>query len=106
VIGSVTEYVMQSSPCPTLVKTLDHEPRRSSNRSPAQLVRSILSTMDILAFLNNHKHYWGIPHARDIDSRIVQTCYECGSEREVKIDLRPSPFLDPTSKEREHIKAA
>ena len=62
--------------------------------------------MDILAFLNNHKHYWGIPHARAIDSRIVHTCYECGAEREVKIDLRPSPFLDPISKEQEHIKAA
>ena len=62
--------------------------------------------MGILAFLNNHKHYWGIPHARDIDSRIVQTCYECGAEREVKVDLRPSQFLDPIRKEREHIKAA
>jgi hypothetical protein len=69
-------------------------------------MRSLLSTMDVLAFLNNHKHYWGIPHGRDIDSRIVQTCYECGAEREVKIDLRPSPFLDPISKEQEHIKAA
>jgi len=53
--------------------------------------------MDILSFLNNHKHYWGIPHARAIDDRIIQTCYECGAEREVKIDLRPSPFLDPIS---------
>ena len=62
--------------------------------------------MDILAFLNNHKHYWGIPHAHATDSRIVQTCYECGGEREVKIDLRPSPLLDPISKEQEHGKAA
>ena len=67
---------------------------------------SLLSAMDILAFLNNHKHYWGIPHARDIDSRIVHTCYECGAEREVKIDLRPTLFLDPNSKQREHGKAA
>ena len=62
--------------------------------------------MNIIAFLNNHKHYWGIPHTRGIDSRIVLTCYECGAEREVKIDLGPSPFPNPISKEQEHIKAA
>jgi hypothetical protein len=68
-------------------------------------VRLLLSTIDILTFLNNHKHSSGIPHARDIDSRIVQPCYECGAEREVKFDLRPSPFVVPI-KEQEHIKAA
>lgn len=47
-------------------------------------------TMKILAFLRNHAHYWGIPHTRSKDSRMVQTCYECGAEREVKIELRPS----------------
>lgn len=47
-------------------------------------------TTKILAFLRNHAHYWGIPHPRSTDSRIVQTCYECGAEREVKIELRPS----------------
>jgi hypothetical protein len=46
--------------------------------------------MNILAFFTNHHHYWGIPHPRT-DARLVQTCYECGAEREVKIELRPSP---------------
>ena len=45
--------------------------------------------MKILAFLRNHAHYWGIPHPRSSDDRLVQTCYECGAEREVKIELRP-----------------
>jgi len=47
-------------------------------------------TMKILAFLRNHAHYWGVPHSRSTDCRLVQTCYECGAEREVKIELRPS----------------
>ena len=46
--------------------------------------------MKILAFLRNHAHYWGIPHTRTSDNRLIQTCYECGAEREVKIELRPS----------------
>ena len=44
----------------------------------------------ILAFLRNHTHYWGIPHPRSVDEKLIQTCYECGAEREVKIELRPS----------------
>ena len=47
--------------------------------------------MKLLAFLRNHAHYWGIPHPRALDNRLVQTCYECGAEREIKIELRPSP---------------
>jgi hypothetical protein len=47
--------------------------------------------MSILSFLSPHNHYWGIPHPRLGDNRLVQTCYECGSEREVKVELRPSP---------------
>lgn len=34
-----------------------------------------------------HTHYWGTPHRREEDSRIIQICYECGKEREVRIDL-------------------
>ena len=49
-------------------------------------------TMKLLAFLRNHAHYWGVPHPRTLDNRLVQTCYECGAEREVKIELRPAPF--------------
>jgi hypothetical protein len=47
--------------------------------------------MRLLAFLRNHAHYWGIPHPRNLDDRLVQTCYECGAERIVKIELRPAP---------------
>src|ERR1041385_2062672 len=47
--------------------------------------------MKLLAFLRNHAHYWGVPHPRALDNRLVQTCYECGAEREVKIELRPAP---------------
>jgi hypothetical protein len=46
--------------------------------------------MKILAFLRNHYHYWGVPHPRSRDNRLIQTCYECGAEREIKIELRPS----------------
>ena len=45
--------------------------------------------MSILSFLSPHNHYWGIPHTRPGDNRLVQTCYECGSERKVKAELRP-----------------
>jgi hypothetical protein len=62
--------------------------------------------MDITGFLINHRHYWGIPHARDIDDRIVQTCYECGAESEVKINLRPSQAVNPISTEPESARVA
>lgn len=52
------------------------------------------TTMKILAFLRNHAHYWGIPHSRSRDNRLVQTCYECGAEREMKIELRAYPVED------------
>lgn len=47
--------------------------------------------MEILTFFKNHNHYWGIPHPRDTDDLLVQTCYECGAELEIKMELRPSP---------------
>jgi hypothetical protein len=50
--------------------------------------------MKLLAFLKNHSHYWGIPHPRNNDNRLIQTCYECGAERIVKIELRPSLVED------------
>lgn len=43
----------------------------------------------MLSLLTNHNHYWGIPHERVTDRRLIQTCYECGAERELKVDLRP-----------------
>lgn len=50
--------------------------------------------MKLLAFFKNHAHYWGIPHPRTCDNRLIQVCYECGAEREVKIELRPSVSTD------------
>jgi hypothetical protein len=34
-----------------------------------------------------HRHYWGIPHRRLTDNRMIQICYECGKEREIRMDL-------------------
>ena len=53
--------------------------------------------MNLLAILTNHYHYWGIPHERPSDQRLIQTCYECGNEREIKINLRP--FQEPSEAE-------
>ena len=52
--------------------------------------------MKILAFLRNHEHYWGVPHPRSSDNRLIQTCYECSAERVIKIELRPSPLGEPS----------
>ena len=46
--------------------------------------------MKLMSLFTYHSHYWGIPHARETDNRLVQTCYECGAEREVRIELRES----------------
>ena len=43
--------------------------------------------MSIMDFLANHSHYWGMIHRSPTDSRLIQICYECGKEREVKVDL-------------------
>ncbi|HKV41178.1 MAG TPA: hypothetical protein VJX67_18375 [Blastocatellia bacterium] len=60
--------------------------------------------MKIFSFLNAHNHYWGVPHPRAADNTLVQTCYECGAERKVKIELRPEHgFQGPAEG---HIKAA
>ena len=47
-------------------------------------------TMRLLELFYNHAHYWGVPHPRSTDDRLIQTCYECGSEREVKAQLYQS----------------
>jgi hypothetical protein len=46
--------------------------------------------MNLMAFFHYHTHYWGVPHPRETDNKLIQTCYECGAEREVKIELRQS----------------
>ena len=41
-----------------------------------------------------HRHYWGIPHRRVTDNRMIQICYECGKEREIRMDLASPDDLD------------
>ena len=53
--------------------------------------------MRLMAFLRNHAHYWGIPHPSNNDRKLVQTCYECGAERVIKIELRPAPADEYTA---------
>lgn len=56
--------------------------------------------MKILAFFTNHTHYWGVPHTRTADNKLIQVCYECSQEREVKIELRTvESILNPGSRE-------
>ena len=49
---------------------------------------SLLSS-HLISLLSNHRHYWGIPHERSSDKKLVQTCYECGAEREIQLDMCP-----------------
>jgi hypothetical protein len=46
--------------------------------------------MNLLSLLTNHTHYWGVPHERSADRRIVQTCYGCCKDRDLKVELRSS----------------
>ena len=43
--------------------------------------------MAVLDFFRTHKHYWGVPHKRVVDSKLVQTCYACSKEREVAVNF-------------------
>ena len=45
--------------------------------------------MNLISLLTNHAHYWGVPHERPTDNRLIQTCYGCGAERVLKVELRP-----------------
>ncbi len=49
--------------------------------------------MKLYELLGGHLHYWGVPHLRDGDNRLIQTCYGCSQERIVKIELRPPDRL-------------
>jgi hypothetical protein len=62
--------------------------------------------MNILSLLTNHTHYWGLPHERPSDNRLIQICYECGAERVLKVDLHPWRVpADPEMEDRK-LKAA
>ncbi|MFY9570815.1 MAG: hypothetical protein WAV20_05405 [Blastocatellia bacterium] len=41
--------------------------------------------MNILRLITGHEHYWGIPHEHVADRGLIQTCYECGADRRVKL---------------------
>ena len=62
--------------------------------------------MNIMSLLTNHRHYWGIPHLRPTDRKLIQTCYDCGAEREVKIDFNSTAHPAGLSEEQVHGKAA
>jgi len=62
--------------------------------------------MNIVSLMTFHRHYWGVPHERDRDKRLIQTCYECGSEREIRVDLRASFRAEDVGPKRDDLKAA
>jgi hypothetical protein len=41
--------------------------------------------MKLLELFTNHSHYWGVPHRAFRDDKLIQTCYECSAQREVKV---------------------
>jgi hypothetical protein len=43
--------------------------------------------MKLLEIFTNHSHYWGVPHRSLRDDRLIQTCYECSAQREVKVSF-------------------
>jgi len=45
-----------------------------------------------------HQHYWGIPHRRPGDGRLIVSCYECNAEREVKAELTTEILVPPQAK--------
>jgi hypothetical protein len=49
--------------------------------------------MKLYELLGGHAHYWGVPHLRDADNRLIQTCYGCSKDRLVRIELRPTDPL-------------
>ena len=44
--------------------------------------------MAVLDFFRTHKHYWGVPHRRRSDNKLVQTCYACSKERQVAVNFK------------------
>ena len=43
--------------------------------------------MAVLDFFRTHRHYWGVPHKRRADNKLVQTCYGCSKERKVEVNF-------------------
>jgi hypothetical protein len=44
--------------------------------------------MYLLQLLTGHEHYGGVPHEREADKLLIQTCYGW-ADRRVKADLQP-----------------
>jgi hypothetical protein len=61
--------------------------------------------MKLLALLGNHTHYWGVPHTRLSDDKLVMTCYECGAEQQLRIELRPELDRFRVSTDTSHVVA-
>jgi len=62
--------------------------------------------MNLLSLLTNHRHYWGVPHERPEDNRMILTCYECGAEHVIKVDLRPYRLPQDIEFKHRHLEAA
>jgi hypothetical protein len=43
--------------------------------------------MSIWNWFTNHAHYWGVLHEDEGGRRLIQTCYECGKQRECLLDV-------------------
>jgi hypothetical protein len=43
--------------------------------------------MNLIKLFTNHSHYWGVPHKSFSADKLVQTCYECSAQREVKVSF-------------------
>ena len=43
--------------------------------------------MSLFEFIIGHRHHFGVWHRRSSDGKLIQRCYECGREREVKVRL-------------------
>ena len=56
--------------------------------------------MSILSLFTSHTHYWGVPHPRKSDNKLIQVCYECSAEREMKVELRPEDLIVTARKTR------
>lgn len=57
--------------------------------------------MKLLELFTNHSHHWGVPHRPFTDNRLMQTCYECGAERMVRVRFPQANEVNGTVIEKE-----
>ncbi len=41
----------------------------------------------LLNLFRTHRHHWGIPHKRQSDNAVIQTCYGCSQQRKVNVNF-------------------